>query len=66
MASKKHSLIEIEAEAVAFVVCKAYGVDTQALSSEYIRLHRGDSKLLDGFSRQNPADGNQDHWPDRG
>ncbi len=43
---KKHSLIETEAEAVAFVVCKAYGVDTQALSSEYIRLHRGDSKLL--------------------
>ena len=43
---KNHSLIETEAEAVAFVVCKAYGVDTQALSSEYIRLHRGDSKLL--------------------
>jgi hypothetical protein len=43
---EKHSLIEIEAESVAFVVCKAYGVDTQALSSEYIRLHRGDSKLL--------------------
>ncbi len=44
--SKNHSLIETEAEAVAFVVCKAYGVDTQALSSEYIRLHRGDNKLL--------------------
>ena len=44
--TKNHSLIETEAEAVAFVVCKAYGVDTQALSSEYIRLHRGDSKLL--------------------
>ena len=43
---QNHSLIETEAEAVAFVVCKAYGVDTQALSSEYIRLHRGDSKLL--------------------
>ena len=42
----RHSVIETEAEAVAFVVCKAYGVDTQALSSEYIRLHRGDSKLL--------------------
>ena len=44
--TKNHSLIETEAEAVAFVVCKAYGVDTQALSSEYIRLHRGDHKLL--------------------
>lgn len=31
---------------MAFVVCKAYGIDTQALSSEYIRLHRGDTKLL--------------------
>ena len=31
---------------MAFVVCKAHGVDTQALSSEYIRLHRGDTKLL--------------------
>ena len=44
--NEKHSLIETEAEAVAFVVCKAYGIDTQALSSEYIRLHRGDHKLL--------------------
>lgn len=43
---KNHSQIETEAEAVAFVVCKAYGVDTKALSSEYIRLHRGDNKLL--------------------
>ena len=43
---KNHKLIETEAEAVAFVVCKAHGVDTQALSSEYIRLHRGDNKLL--------------------
>ena len=41
-----HTLIETEAEAVAFVVCKAHGVDTKALSSEYIRLHRGDNKLL--------------------
>ena len=43
---KHHSLIETEAEAVAFVVCKAHGVDTQSLSSEYIHLHRGDTKLL--------------------
>ncbi len=43
---KNHKLIETEAESVAFVVCKAHGIDTQALSSEYIRLHRGDMKLL--------------------
>ena len=45
---KNHSLIETEAEAVAFVVCKAHGVDTQSLSSEYIHLHQGDNKLLMG------------------
>ena len=45
-AHEKHRLIETEAEAVAYVVCKAHGVDTQALSSEYIHLHRGDGKLL--------------------
>ncbi len=33
-------------ESVAFVVCKAHGVDSQSLSSEYIHLHRGDNKLL--------------------
>jgi len=43
---KNHSMIETEAEAVAFVVCKAHGVDTQSLSSEYIHLHQGDNKLL--------------------
>ncbi|MEJ7592039.1 MAG: ArdC family protein [Planctomycetaceae bacterium] len=45
---KNHSLIETEAEAVAFVVCKAHGVDTQSLSSDYIHLHQGDNKLLMG------------------
>ena len=43
---RNHEVIETEAESVAFIVCKAYGIDTQALSSEYIRLHRGDTKLL--------------------
>ena len=43
---QNRKLIETEAESVAFVVCKAHGIDTQALSSEYIRLHRGDTKLL--------------------
>ena len=43
---QNRKLIETEAESVAFVVCKAHGVETQAMSSEYIRLHRGDNKLL--------------------
>jgi len=43
---KNRTLLETEAEAVAFVVCKAHGVDTQSLSSEYIHLHQGDNKLL--------------------
>jgi hypothetical protein len=43
---KNRKLIETEAESVAFVVCKAHGIDTKALSSEYIRLHHGDTKLL--------------------
>ncbi len=43
---QNRKLIETEAESVAFVVCKAHGIDTQALSSEYIHLHCGDTKLL--------------------
>ena len=35
-----------EAEAVAFVVCHAFGVDTAARSNDYIQLYRGDSSLL--------------------
>ena len=63
---KNHRLIETEAEAVAFVVCKAYGVDTQALSSEYIRLHRGDNKLLMASLDRIQQTATQDHRPDRG
>lgn len=37
---------ETEAEAVAFVVCQAFAVDTSARSSDYIQLYRGDSALL--------------------
>ena len=37
---------ETEAEAVAFVVCQAFGVDTSARSNDYIQLYQGDSKLL--------------------
>jgi len=37
---------ETEAEAVAFVVCKGVGLDTNTASSDYIRLYDGDSKML--------------------
>lgn len=37
---------ETEAESVAFVVSKAFGVDTSARSNDYIQLYRGDSDLL--------------------
>ncbi|QDT53894.1 hypothetical protein Pan44_19200 [Caulifigura coniformis] len=37
---------ETEAEAVAFVVCHASGVDSRTRSSDYIRLYNGDKELL--------------------
>ena len=37
---------ETEAEAVAFVVCHAIGLDTGSASNDYIQLYEGDSKLL--------------------
>jgi hypothetical protein len=37
---------ETEAEAVAFVVCEAIGLDTNTASSDYIRLYSGDRKTL--------------------
>jgi antirestriction protein ArdC len=37
---------ELEAEAVAFVVCRAAGLDGLARSSDYIQLYRGDKELL--------------------
>jgi hypothetical protein len=61
---KNHKLIETEAEAVAFVVCKAHGVDTQALSSEYIRLHRGDHKLLMASLDRIQQTATKNHRPD--
>ena len=39
-------LRETEAEAVAFVVCEAAGLETGSASSDYIRLYRGDRKML--------------------
>lgn len=37
---------ELEAEAVAFVVCRAAGLDGLARSSDYIQLYQGDKELL--------------------
>ena len=43
---------ETEAEAVAFVVCRAAGLDTNTAASDYIQLYRGDRKtLLDSLER---------------
>lgn len=37
---------ETEAEAVAFVVCEAVGLDTNSASADYIRLYSGDKATL--------------------
>jgi len=37
---------ETEAEAVAFVVCRAIGLETGSASQDYIQLYEGDAKLL--------------------
>jgi antirestriction protein ArdC len=37
---------ETEAEAVAFVVCRASGIDSTERSRDYIRLYNGDRELL--------------------
>jgi len=37
---------ETEAEAVAFVVCNAIGLETGTASSDYIQLYHGNAKLL--------------------
>jgi hypothetical protein len=37
---------ETEAEAVAFVVCQAIGLETGSAAQDYIQLYKGDAKLL--------------------
>ena len=37
---------ETEAEAVAFIVCQAIGLETGTSSADYIQLWHGDAKLL--------------------
>ena len=41
-----HSIAELEAESVAYVVCKRFGLDVGVRSSRYIALWDGDSKAL--------------------
>jgi hypothetical protein len=41
-----HTVLETEAEAVAYVVCQAMGLETTTRSSDYIQLHRGDVATL--------------------
>lgn len=41
-----HAIRETEAEAVAFVVASAIGLDTSTSSSDYIQLHSGDKATL--------------------
>jgi len=41
-----HTVRETEAEAVAFVVCCAVGLDTNTSSVDYIQLHAGDKNTL--------------------
>jgi antirestriction protein ArdC len=41
-----HEVRETEAEAVAFVVCSAIGLDVNTSGSDYIQLHAGDKATL--------------------
>ena len=43
---KAHTVCETEAEAVAYVVCRAFGFDCSTRSSDYIQLHQGDQVTL--------------------
>jgi antirestriction protein ArdC len=45
-AATSKTVRETEAEAVAYVVCQAIGLETGSSAADYIQLHRGDSKLL--------------------
>lgn len=44
--STSKTVRETEAEAVAFVVCNAFGVDTKTKSSDYIQLYQGTTETL--------------------
>ena len=42
------SIAELEAEAVAYVVCRHFNLDVEVRSSRYIALWQGDAKSLRG------------------
>lgn len=44
--TKPRVIRETEAEAVAFVICEAVGIDNGTASQDYIQLYQGDGKLL--------------------
>ena len=44
--TRNKTVLETEAEAVAFVVCQAIGLETGSASSDYIHLWDGDAKTL--------------------
>lgn len=43
---RSKTVLETEAEAVSFVVCKAVGLDTNTASSDYIQLYNGNKETL--------------------
>lgn len=45
--AKPRRTVELEAEAVAYVVCHAIRLDTNTASSDYIQLYRGDREALE-------------------
>jgi hypothetical protein len=47
---------ETEAEAIAFVIDKAVGLETGTASADYIQLYHGNAFLLADFARSHPAD----------
>jgi len=54
-----HVIRETEAEAVAFVVSQAIGLETGTSSSDYIQLHSGDKATLTeslGFIQQTSSE----------
>jgi len=54
-ADTSRSVRETEAEATAFVVCHAIGLETNSAASDYIQLWKGDAQLLTeslGYIRQ--------------
>ena len=46
MVERTRSIAELEAESVAYVLCKHFGLDVEVRASRYIALWDGDSKSL--------------------